>query len=118
MARPALMVSRTESAVIAVQPETVAKRPPPLVAAAVAQGDVVPSPILDLLVSNGFRAARQAERHLIQRGVLRVRMMNGIAKGINGGQRVGAHPEKVARVQISPDDRPNLLSQSQQCRSR
>jgi hypothetical protein len=54
-------------------------------------------------MAKGFQAARQAEDHLIHRRVLRVHMVNRIAEGLDGGQRVGPPSRKGGSGAVGSD---------------
>src|ERR1700740_1087903 len=97
-------------AVITVETKAVTELAPPLLTVPNSERDVIPSPILDMLMPNGFQAAGQIQRSLVQIGVLCVHMMDRIAKSIDCRQRVGAHPKQVTRVEIRTDYRIGCLS--------
>ena len=106
-----------QPAVVAVEAQPITKLPPPFLVVTISHGNIAPSAISHVLVSNGLQAAGQTEHRIIHQCILCVNMMNGIAQGVYSRKGVGTRPKKVTRVEICADDLSNRLSQFQQRRN-
>src|SRR6516165_2186517 len=102
--------------VITVNTKTVTEPTPPFLSVSDSQGDVTPSAVPDILMSDGFQAASQIQRSIVEIGVLCVHMKDRIAKGLDCRQGISTHPKQVTRVEICTNYRPCCLPQLQKCR--
>src|SRR6516164_8097692 len=102
--------------VITVNTKTVTEPTPPLLSVSDSQGDVTPGAVLDILMPDGFQAASQIQRSIVETGVFCVHMKDRIAKGLDCRQGIGAHPKQVTRIKICTNCRPGCPPQLKKCR--
>src|SRR5262245_33375783 len=106
-----------QPAVIAVETQSIAELTPPFFVVAISHGDIAPSAISYVLVSNSLQAASPTEDRIIHHGVLCVHVMNRVIEVGNRCKGVATHPKQVTWVEIRPDDLPNLLPEFQKRRN-
>src|SRR6516165_12772606 len=80
----------------------------------VAERDVIPGPIRDVLRRPDLDAAVARQRLRFEARVLRVHMINRRTQRGDRGERIGSHPEEMARVEVDPDGLADRVSQSEE----